>query len=88
MPARRKKPITEVAISEFRAKWLSLLEEVSKTKTPLRVTRRDKAVADVVPAAPAEEEKTWTGSLEGKMEIHGDIVSPAINLREIEALKR
>lgn len=29
-----KKGIREVAISEFKAKCLSLLDEVSKTKTP------------------------------------------------------
>jgi len=88
MPARRKKPIAEVAISEFKAKCLSLLDEVSKTKTPLRVTRRGKAVADVFPAIPAQEEGTWMGSLASEMEIHGDVVSPVIDLREIEALKR
>ena len=88
MLSRRKKPIAEVAISEFKAKCLSLLDEVSKTKTPLRVTRRGKPVADVVPAAPAFEERGWIGSLQEQMEIQGDIISPVIDLREIEALKR
>jgi prevent-host-death family protein len=48
----------EVAISEFKAKCLSLLEEVSKTKSPLRVTRRGKAIADVVPASSEAEERS------------------------------
>jgi len=88
MERRKKKAIAEVAISEFKAKCLSLLDEVSKTKAPLRVTRRGKAVADVVPAALDAEERTWIGSLEGEMEIEGDIISPVIDLREIEALGR
>ena len=40
MPGKSKKSIPEIAISEFKAKCLSLLEQVNKTKTPLRVTRR------------------------------------------------
>ena len=41
----------EVAISEFKAKCLAMLEQVSKTKKPIRVTRFGKPIADVV--APA-----------------------------------
>ncbi len=32
MPSKRKKSIQEVAISEFKAKCLSLLDEISKTR--------------------------------------------------------
>jgi hypothetical protein len=38
MPGRNKKSIHEIAISKFKAKCLSLLEQVNKTKTPLHVT--------------------------------------------------
>ncbi|NDQ56276.1 MAG: type II toxin-antitoxin system Phd/YefM family antitoxin [Acidipila sp.] len=76
-----------VAISEFKAKCLSLLEQVSKTKTPLRVTRRGKAIADVVPASADVEERGWIGSMADTMEITGDIVSPVIDIQVIEALK-
>jgi prevent-host-death family protein len=82
-----KKPIQEIAISEFKAKCLSLLEEVSKTKTPLRVTRRGKALADVIPASPGAEERTWLGSMAGSIDIVGDIISPVIEMEVIEALK-
>jgi prevent-host-death family protein len=75
-----KKPIQEIAISEFKAKCLSLLEEVSKTKTPLRVTRRGKALADVIPASPEAEERSWIGSMSETVDIVGDIVSPALKL--------
>ena len=77
----------EVAISEFKAKCLSLLDEVSKTKAPLRVTRRGKAVADVVPVSLDIEERSWIGSMRESTEIAGDIVSPVIDIEEIEALK-
>ena len=82
-----KKLIHEVAISEFKAKCLSLLEEVSKTKTPLRVTRRGQAIADVIPASSDVEERNWMGSMSDSLEITGDVVAPVIEIQEIEALK-
>jgi prevent-host-death family protein len=81
------KPIQEIAISKFKAKCLSLLEEVDKTKTPLRVTKRGKAIADVIPAAVETVERGWLGSMSRSVEILGDIVSPVIEIQEIEALK-
>ena len=83
----KKKPIREIAISEFKAKCLALLQEVSKTKTPLRVTRRGKAIADVIPAASEGDERGWIGSLAGSIDIVGDVVSPVIDTESIEALK-
>src|ERR1700720_5004243 len=84
----KKKPIQEIAISEFKARCLSLLEEVNKTKTPLRVTRRGKPLADIIPASPNPEERAWIGSMTGTMTIAGDIVSPVIEVRGIEALRK
>jgi len=87
MQGKRKKSMQEVAISEFKAKCLSLLEEVSKTRTPLRVTRRGKAIADVVPASSETEERSWIGSMSHSIDIVGDIVSPVIDVDTIEALR-
>jgi prevent-host-death family protein len=84
---RNKKPIQEIAISKFKAKCLSLLQEVSKTKTPLRVTRRGKPIADVIPATSEGDERSWIGSLSGSIDIVGDVVSPVIDIEAIEALK-
>jgi prevent-host-death family protein len=83
----KKKPIHRIAISEFKAKCLALLEEVQKTKIPLRVTRRGKAIADVIPAAPETEERDWLGSMSGSIEITGDTISPVIEIHALEALK-
>jgi prevent-host-death family protein len=66
----------EVAISEFKAKCLGLLEEVRKTRRPIRVTRFGKPVAEVVPPAPEKRPKNWLGCMEGSAEILGDIVGP------------
>ena len=87
MPKGTSKPFRKVAISEFKTKCLSLLDEVSKTKTPLRVTRRGEAIADVVPASLDTAERSWIGSMAGSMEITGDIVSSVIETEQIEALQ-
>ena len=76
----------EVSISEFKAKCLALLEQVRKTKQPLRVTRFGKPVAEVVPPSPVRS-TPWLGSMKGRMDILGDIVSPVIELNDIEALQ-
>ena len=77
----------EVAISEFKAKCLRLLEEVRRTKRPIRVTRRGKPVAEIVPPSPLQHHGSWLGSMREKFEILGDIVSPVIDLGDIEAIK-
>lgn len=76
----------EVAISVFKAKCLAILEQVQKTRKPIRITRRGKPIAEVVPASPAKT-KSWLGCMKGKMEILGDVVSPVIDLDDIEALR-
>ncbi|PYU20581.1 MAG: type II toxin-antitoxin system Phd/YefM family antitoxin [Acidobacteria bacterium] len=87
MQSKSKNTIHEIAISEFKAKCLSLLEQVSKTKTPLRVTRRGKAIADVIPAFSDAQERDWMGSMTDSIEIIGDVISPVIEIQEIEALQ-
>jgi prevent-host-death family protein len=79
--------IEEVSISEFKAKCLALLEQVRKTQKPLRITRHGKPVADVVPPSPVLDHTAWIGSMKGKMEILGDIISPASDEDEWEALR-
>lgn len=77
----------EVAISAFKTKCLAMLEQVRKTKKPIRITRFGKPVAEVVPPTPVEGQGDWLGSMAGKMEIVGDIVSPVIEETDWEALR-
>jgi prevent-host-death family protein len=66
----------EVAISVFKAKCLGILEEVRKTRKPIRVTRFGKPVAEVVPPSTAKAAGRRLGSMAGSMKIVGDIVGP------------
>ncbi len=78
----------EVAISEFKARCLALLERVRKTKKPIRITRHGKPVADVIPPAVARDESDWLGSMADTMELVGDIVSPVIEDSDWEVLQK
>lgn len=76
----------EIAISEFKAKCLAVLDQVQKTNEPVRVTRRGKPVAEVVPPTPVAA-ADWMGSMKGRMEILGDIVGPAGDPDDWEVLR-
>jgi prevent-host-death family protein len=78
----------EIAISEFKAKCLALLDQVGKTKKPLRVTRFGKPIAEVVPPSSVQGRAAWIGSMKDSVEIVGDIVSPANEESEWEVLRK
>jgi prevent-host-death family protein len=76
----------DIPISKFKAKCLRLIEQVHKTRQPLRITRHGRPVAEVVPAGPDRKRK-FVGDMVGTAEIVGDIVSPIIDLEDIEAYR-
>jgi prevent-host-death family protein len=76
----------EIAISEFKAKCLALLDQVQKSKQPIRVTRFGKPIAEVVPPSPSPA-TGWIGSMKNTIEIVGDVVSPANEENDWEALR-
>ena len=75
-----------ISISEFKAKCLGLIEQVQKTRQPLRITRHGKPVAEVIPAGP-DRKRQFVGDMVGTAKIVGDIVSPVIDSDEIEAYR-
>ena len=77
----------EIAISEFKAKCLALLEQVRATKKPIRITRFGKPVAEVVPPTVVMDREKWIGSLKNTTKITGDIISPANAEDEWEVLR-
>jgi prevent-host-death family protein len=77
----------EVAISEFKAKCLALMDQVQKTKKPLRVTRFGRPVVEVIPPSSEHGVGDWIGSMKDTMKIIGDIVSPANDERDWEVLR-
>ena len=77
----------EIAISEFKAKCLAILEQVRATKQPIRIPRFGKPVAEVIPPTAVVDRAAWIGSMKDTFQILGDIVSPANDEDEWEVLR-
>jgi prevent-host-death family protein len=77
----------EIAISEFKARCLAILEQVRKTRKPVRITKHGKAVAEVVPPTPVSPAAALLGSMKDTITITGDIISPATDEDEWEVLR-
>ena len=73
-----------MAAGEFKAHCLQVMEQVRKTRIPIVITKRGKAVAKLIP--PDEPASPIFDSLNGKIEIVGDIVSPITPLEDWEGL--
>ena len=78
--------MSDVPISEFKAKCLGLIQQVHKTRQPLRITRHGRPVVEVIPAGPDRTRK-FVGDMVGTGKIVGDIMSPAIDLDDIEVYR-
>jgi antitoxin (DNA-binding transcriptional repressor) of toxin-antitoxin stability system len=61
------------------------MEDVRTKRTPVLITKRGKPLAKLVP--PDDKPAEIFGSLAGKIEIVGDIVSPITPLEDWENLK-
>lgn len=77
----------QIAISKFKATCLAVLERVRRTRKPVLVTRFGEPVAEVVPPPAADRPKRWLGALAGTGRIHGDVVAPAADESDWEALQ-
>ena len=79
--------MNEIAISKFKATCLAVLEQVRRTRQPVRVTRFGKPVAEVVPPSIPERPASWLGCMKGTAVIRGNIVSPAADEQDWEVLR-
>jgi antitoxin (DNA-binding transcriptional repressor) of toxin-antitoxin stability system len=65
----------EIAISKFKATCLAVLDDVRRTRKPVRVTRFGQPMADIVPPGAAPNQRIF-GGMRDSMEIVGDITEP------------
>jgi prevent-host-death family protein len=70
---------------QFKARCLSVMEDVSKTREPVLITKRGRPIAKLVPAEKPEQ--NFIGRLEGRVRITGDIESPIEPLEAWEVLR-
>jgi antitoxin (DNA-binding transcriptional repressor) of toxin-antitoxin stability system len=73
-----------IAISKFKATCLRVLQRVHNTRKPALVTRFGKPVAEIAPAP--EDAAGWVICMAGTGKIVGDIVAPAVDETDWEAL--
>jgi prevent-host-death family protein len=64
----------------FKAKCLAVIDEVQAKRVTVVITKRGKPVAKLVPVETKRDD--IFGFLRGKGKIKGDVVSPALSLRE------
>ncbi len=77
----------KIAVSKFKATCLAVVERVRRTKKPILITRFGVPVAEIVPAPPQKSKDDWLGALRGTGRIVGDIISPASDESDWEALQ-
>ena len=65
-----------IAAGEFKARCLSLMDDVQRTRRTVVITKRGKPVAQLVPVPAAKDD--FIGRLKGKIRIVGDIESPVV----------
>jgi prevent-host-death family protein len=65
-----------IAAGEFKARCLSLMNDVQKTRETLVITKRGKPVAKLVPVSTVKDD--FIGRLKGRIRIVGDIESPVV----------
>ena len=78
--------VDTVSISQFKATCLARLERVRRTGRPLLVTRRGEPIAEITPPSRPARRASWLGALRATGRITGDIVSPALDADEWDAL--
>lgn len=76
-----------MAISEFKAKCLAVLQRVKRSGKPVLVTRFGKPIAEVVPPSGRARANAWIGSFQSRGSIVGDIVAPVLDEKDWEVLR-
>ncbi len=78
----------EIPISKFKATCLAVLEDVRRTRRRVRVTRFGKPVAEIGPPTVDGRTGSWIGAMRGTGRIVGDIVRPASDPDDWDALSK
>ncbi|MBX3147991.1 MAG: type II toxin-antitoxin system Phd/YefM family antitoxin [Gemmatimonadales bacterium] len=75
-----------ISISEFKATCLAVLERVRRTGRPMLITRHGEPIAEVVPPSSRARKRAWLGAMRGSATVSGNIVDPASDSGDWEAL--
>jgi prevent-host-death family protein len=76
-----------ISVSAFKATCLAVLERVRRTGRPVLITKHGKPLAEVLPPSRHAAAKDWIGSMRDTARIRGDIIRPASEPQDWEALR-
>jgi prevent-host-death family protein len=76
----------QMAAGKFKARCLSVMDDVNATGEPVLITKRGTPVAKVVPVASQKED--LFGFMAGEFKIIDDIESPVTPLDQWEVMKK
>lgn len=76
-----------MAISEFKATCLAVLERVRRTGASIVVTKRGEPVAEINPPSPATAGQGWLGAMRGTAVLADDLIEPAAPPGDWDALR-
>jgi len=76
----------QMQASVFKAKCLTVMNEIQATGEPVIVTKRGKPVVKVVAVKPEKDD--IFGFMAGKFKIVGDIESPVVPLKDWKIMKK
>jgi hypothetical protein len=71
----------------FKTKFMVLLERFRKPEAPICVTHHESPTGEAIRTSLVLERSAWIGSMKDSIEILGDIISPANEESEWEALR-
>jgi prevent-host-death family protein len=64
----------KISAAEFKARCLKLMDEVAKTREPVVITKRGKAIAQLAPVK--QEPENLFGCMAGTVTFVGDMMAP------------
>ena len=76
----------QMRTTEFKARCLSVIDDVHKTGEPVIVTKRGKPFGKIVPIGPGKDD--IFGSMADEFKIVGDIESPVVPLSAWKIMKK
>ncbi len=76
----------QMPAGQFKARCLSVMDDVNATGEPVIITKRGTPVAKVVPVTSKKQD--LFGFMAGELKIVGDIESPVVPLEEWEVMRK
>jgi len=76
----------QMPAGKFKARCLSVMDDVNATGEPVIITKRGTPVAKVIPVMSKKQD--LFGFMAGEVKIVGDIESPVIPLEEWEVMRK